>query len=145
MLTLLIAIQQSVSRTQLGIATSLNQFSRSIGGAVGVAIMGTVLSAGLAAELKTFAQNNNGLITTSRAAELAANPNALIEPEARAALPPNVLDALQEAMAVSIHKVFWVGTVLSAMALLVCFFLPPRRNEEKATEAESNVIEPLTS
>ena len=145
MLTLLIAIQQSVSRTQLGIATSLNQFSRSIGGAVGVAIMGTVLSAGLAAELNTFAQNNNGLITTSRAAELAANPNALIEPEARAALPPNVLDALQEAMAVSIHKVFWVGTVLSAMALLVCFFLPPRRDEEKDTEAESNLIEPLTS
>ena len=145
MLTLLIAIQQSVSRTQLGIATSLNQFSRSIGGAVGVAIMGTVLSAGLAAELNTFAQNNNSLITTSRAAELAANPNALIEPEARAALPPNVLDALQEAMAVSIHKVFWVGTVLSAMALLVCFFLPPRRDEEKDTEAESNLIEPLTS
>jgi len=145
MLTLLIAVQQSVSRTQLGIATSLNQFSRSIGGAVGVAIMGTVLSAGLAAELNTFAQNNNGLITTSRAAELAANPNALIEPEARAALPPNVLDALQEAMAVSIHKVFWVGTVLSAMALLVCFFLPPRRDEEKDTEAESNLIEPLTS
>jgi len=145
MLTLLIAVQQSVSRTQLGIATSLNQFSRSIGGAVGVAIMGTVLSAGLAAELNTFAQNNNSLITTSRAAELAANPNALIEPEARAALPPNVLDALQEAMAVSIHKVFWVGTVLSAMALLVCFFLPPRRDEEKDTEAESNVIEPLTS
>ena len=145
MLTLLIAVQQSVSRAQLGIATSLNQFSRSIGGAVGVAIMGTVLSAGLAAELNTFAQNNNGLITTSRAAELAANPNALIEPEARAALPPNVLDALQEAMAVSIHKVFWVGTVLSAMALLVCFFLPPRRGEEKDTEAESNVIEPLTS
>ena len=145
MLTLLIAIQQSVSRAQLGIATSLNQFSRSIGGAVGVAIMGTVLSAGLAAELNTFAQNNNGLITTSRAAELAANPNALIEPEARAALPPNVLDALQEAMAVSIHKVFWVGTVLSAMALLVCFFLPPRRDEEKDTEAESNLIEPLTS
>ena len=145
MLTLLIAVQQSVSRTQLGIATSLNQFSRSIGGAVGVAIMGTVLSAGLAAELNTFAQNNNGLITTSRAAELAANPNALIEPEARAALPPNVLDALQEAMAVSIHKVFWVGTVLSAMALLVCFFLPPRRDEEKDTEAESSIIEPLTS
>ena len=33
MLTLLLAIQQSVPRTQLGIATSLNQFSRSIGGA----------------------------------------------------------------------------------------------------------------
>ena len=36
-MTLLIAVQQSVGRAQLGIATSLNQLSRSIGGAVGVA------------------------------------------------------------------------------------------------------------
>src|SRR4028119_289082 len=57
MLTLLIAVQQSVARTQLGIATSLNQFSRSIGGAVGVAVMGAVLSAGLAARLDEVARD----------------------------------------------------------------------------------------
>ncbi|MGB8510741.1 MAG: MDR family MFS transporter, partial [Pyrinomonadaceae bacterium] len=45
MLTLLIAVQQAVPRAQLGVATSLNQFARSIGGAVGVAVMGAVLSA----------------------------------------------------------------------------------------------------
>jgi EmrB/QacA subfamily drug resistance transporter len=106
MMTLLIAVQQSVSRTQLGIATSLNQFSRSIGGAVGVALMGTVLSAGLASELERFVQNNGSLMTVERAAEFAANPNALIEPQAKAALSPIVLDALQEAMATSLHRVF---------------------------------------
>jgi hypothetical protein len=46
MLTLLIAVQQAVERTKLGVATSLNQFSRAIGGAFGVAIMGAVLTAG---------------------------------------------------------------------------------------------------
>ncbi len=145
MLTLLIAVQQSVQRTQLGVATSLNQFARSIGGAVGVALMGTVLSAGLAAELDKFARNNGSLITVERASELAANPNALIEPQARAALPPGVLDALQEAMATSIHKVFWVGAVLSAMALLVCFFLPRLEGKVEERELESREIEPLTS
>ena len=144
MLTLLIAVQQAVSRTQLGIATSLNQFSRSIGGAIGVALMGTVLSAGLATELNRVAQTDNSLMSVERAAQLAANPNALIEPQERAALPPGVLDALQEAMATSLHKVFWVGTVLSAMALLVCFFLP-RREDEKDKEIETSNIEPLTS
>ncbi|HEX8284756.1 MAG TPA: MDR family MFS transporter [Pyrinomonadaceae bacterium] len=124
MLTLLIAVQQSVGRTQLGIATSLNQFSRSIGGAVGVAIMGAVLSAGLASHLQGYARTSGGTLTPERAAELASNPNALIEPEARAALPPAVLDELQEAMAASIHKVFWTGTALSALALLVAFWLP---------------------
>jgi EmrB/QacA subfamily drug resistance transporter len=48
MLSLLLAGQSAVPREQLGIATSLSQFSRSIGGAVGVALMGTVMTASLA-------------------------------------------------------------------------------------------------
>ena len=37
MLSLLLAVQHGVERSQLGLATSLNQFSRSIGAAIGVA------------------------------------------------------------------------------------------------------------
>lgn len=124
MLTLLIAVQQAVPRAQLGIATSLNQFFRSIGGAVGVAIMGTVLSAGLTSYLSDFAGRNPAALSPQRAAELAANPNALIEPSARAALSPAALGALQSALASAIHNVFWVGAVVSALALLVTFALP---------------------
>ncbi|HYG10568.1 MAG TPA: MFS transporter, partial [Pyrinomonadaceae bacterium] len=138
MLTMLIAVQQSVARTQLGIATSLNQFSRSIGGAVGVAVMGAVLSAGLAARLDEVARSGSGVLTVERAAELAANPNALIDPQAGAALPPAALDALRRAMAGAIHNVFWVGTVLAALALLVSLYLPRAGDETTAppTEAE---------
>ena len=131
MLTLLIAVQQAVGRAQLGIATSLNQFSRSIGGAVGVAIMGAVLSAGLASHLQRVARTGAGPLTPERAEELASNPNALIEPQARAGLPPEVLDELQNAMAASIHNVFWTGTALAGLALLVALLLP-RQGEEGA-------------
>jgi EmrB/QacA subfamily drug resistance transporter len=47
MLALLLSVQHSVPRSELGLATSLNMFARSIGGAVGVSIMGTILAAGL--------------------------------------------------------------------------------------------------
>jgi EmrB/QacA subfamily drug resistance transporter len=124
MLTLLIAVQQSVPRTQLGIATSLNQFSRSIGGAVGVAVMGVVLSAGLSTHLSEIASKSGGALSPESASALAANPNALIEPSARAALPANVLAALQDSLAAAIHNVFWVGTALAGLALLVSFWLP---------------------
>jgi MFS family permease len=134
MLTLLIAVQQSVARAQLGIATSLNQFSRSIGGAVGVAIMGAVLSAGLASHLQEVARSGKGPLTPEGAVELAANPNALITPQARAALPPEVLEQLQEAMAAAIHKVFWTGTALAGLALLVSLRLP--------RDGEANVAAP---
>ncbi len=132
MLTLLIAVQQAVNKSQLGVATSLNQFSRSIGGAVGVAIMGAILSAGLAANLDTAARNGSGVISPAQAEAFAANPNALIDPQAQAALPYGALDTLRGAMATAIHKVFWVGAVLSALSLLVILFLPRSNNEENA-------------
>lgn len=130
MLTLLIAVQQSVPSTRLGIATSLNQFARSIGGAVGVAIMGVVLSAGLTSSLGDVARSGNSILTPERAAELSANPEALINPAARGALPEGALDVLQGAMASAIHRVFWVGTALSALALVVSLYLPRSHNRD---------------
>lgn len=44
MLSLLLAVQSAVAREQLGVATSLGQFTRSIGGAIGVAVMGAIVS-----------------------------------------------------------------------------------------------------
>ncbi len=124
MLTLLIAVQQAVERSKLGVVTSLNQFSRAIGGAFGVAIMGAFLTVGLAAQLEIAAQSGNANLTVEQAREFAANPNALIDPQAKSLIAPETLEVLQQAMAVSIHKVFWVAAVLSALALIVAFFLP---------------------
>lgn len=142
MLTLLIAVQQAVEKTQLGVATSLNQFSRSIGGAVGVAIMGAVLSAGLAANLLKIA-DEGGAITKVQAEAFAANPNALVDPKAQAAIPAAALDALRQAMAASIHKVFWVGAILSALSLLVVLYLPRVVGRENAepSQTEKDVSE----
>jgi hypothetical protein len=47
MLSMLLAVQGSVARERLGVATSLGQFTRSIGGAIGVAVMGAVVAASL--------------------------------------------------------------------------------------------------
>jgi EmrB/QacA subfamily drug resistance transporter len=49
MLSLLLAVQSAVPRTQLGVATSLGAFARSIGGAIGVAVMGAIVAASLPA------------------------------------------------------------------------------------------------
>ena len=124
MLTLLIAVQQAVERSKLGIATSLNQFSRSIGGALGVAIMGAVLTAGLATQLHGVASAEDSRFTHEQAAEFATNPNAIIEPSAKAALAPETLAILQTAMAAAIHPVFWVGAFMSLLALIAALFLP---------------------
>ena len=145
MLTLLIAVQQAVERTKLGVATSLNQFSRAIGGAFGVAIMGAVLTAGLATELEKAAESGNGVLSVVQAEQLASNPNALIDPNGRSELPNEVFDILQQAMAVSIHRVFWVGAVLSFLALIVAFWLPKQTDGEIHKTDESSGERMLTA
>jgi EmrB/QacA subfamily drug resistance transporter len=47
MLSLLLALQNAVPRDRLGVATSIGQFTRSIGGAIGVSMMGTIFSISL--------------------------------------------------------------------------------------------------
>ncbi len=123
MLTLLIAVQQAVERSQLGIATSLNQFSRAIGGAIGVAVLGAVLTAGLASQLSAAA-TRSGEMTQEQAAEFASNPNALIEPTAQASISPSQLHVLREAMGTAMRPVFFVGAIMSLFAFFVSLLLP---------------------
>lgn len=61
MLSLLLAVQSAVAREQLGVATSLGQFTRSIGGAIGVAVMGAVVAATIPATGSTPAALAVGL------------------------------------------------------------------------------------
>jgi len=145
MLTLLIAVQQAVKRSELGVGTSLNQFSRAIGGAFGVAIMGAVLTAGLATQLELAASQPNSPITAVQAIEFASNPNALIEPAAKATLSPETLNVLQQAMAASVHPVFWVGAVVCLLSLFISFTLPKKgeSGEEPIHSTESDVGETM--
>jgi EmrB/QacA subfamily drug resistance transporter len=134
MLTLLIAVQQAVERSKLGIATSLNQFSRAIGGAFGVAIMGAFLTAGLATQLNSAAQNGNANLSVEQAKSFAENPNALVDPSAKAKISPETLSVLQQAMANSIHRVFWVGAILSMLAFGVSFLIPAQTKKKEDEE-----------
>lgn len=106
MLTLLIASQHAVPRAQLGITTSLNQFSRSIGGALGVALLGAFLAAGLAA--------------------YSNDPNALVNPEARAHIAPAELAALQAALEATLRTIFAVCAAVVAVALIAAAIAMPK-------------------
>jgi EmrB/QacA subfamily drug resistance transporter len=100
MLALLLAIQHGVERAMLGIATSLNQFSRSIGAAVGVAVMGALL-----------ARSMSGMDLPGGAHGFAAGALRL-EGNARVHL------------AGALQQVFALGAGMTVLALIACFFLP---------------------
>jgi EmrB/QacA subfamily drug resistance transporter len=126
MLSLLLAVQHGVERSRLGIATSLNQFSRSIGAAIGVAAMGAILSRGL-----------SGVVLPGGAEAMAASATALSVP-------------VRAQFAAALHRVFVSGTLVSAAGLVATFFLPaisfsrgvPDSAGEKMIQAEMANLEP---
>jgi predicted MFS family arabinose efflux permease len=102
MLSLLLAVQHAVDRSQLGLATSLNQFSRSVGAALGVSAMGAILARGL-----------TGLALPGGAeSALASGAIALSGP-------------MRDQFAAALHRVFIAGAVVSGAGLLATMFLPP--------------------
>jgi len=100
MLSLLLAVQHGVERSQLGIATSLNQFARSIGAAIGVAAMGAIMSRGLAGVPLPTGRSH------STAGTMALSPD------------------LQAHFASALHLVFVAGSIVSVAALITSLFLP---------------------
>jgi membrane-associated protease RseP (regulator of RpoE activity) len=124
MFALLITMQNSVDRSRLGIATSLNQFSRSIGQTLGVAVMGAVMTFGLSSHLSDI-QRTSGR-SEAEVAQVVHNSSALIDPIARASLPPELLKAMAAALGGALRNVFLVGMAFAALGLISGFWLPPK-------------------
>jgi EmrB/QacA subfamily drug resistance transporter len=128
---LLIIMQNAVERGLLGIATSLNQFARSIGQTVGVAIMGTVMTLSLAAHVSDI-QRESGL-PQEEVSAVAHNSGALIDPIAREQMKseqPALLSAMKAALGDALRNVFLVGTGFAALALLSGLWIPAAQPRE---------------
>lgn len=122
MFALLITVQNSVARNQLGIATSLNQFSRSVGQTVGVAVMGTVMTLSLATHVSEI-QSASGL-PEEEVARIVRNPSELVDPIARARQKPELISAMSGALSGALHNVFMAGAAFAVIAFLSGLWLP---------------------
>ncbi|MEO7673189.1 MAG: hypothetical protein ABIU09_03820, partial [Pyrinomonadaceae bacterium] len=91
------------------------------------------------------AEDENSGISHEQAADFASNPNALIEPTAKSQLPKQTLDILQQAMAASIHPVFWVGAFMSFLALITVLFLPKPARPSAEVDGERLVMAEQTN
>jgi EmrB/QacA subfamily drug resistance transporter len=111
----LIAVQSTVRREALGTATSTVQFSRCIGGTLGVSVMGALLASRLASGLLAA-----GLDPAS------VSISALIDPVASGSSAA-LGDELRAVLAASIHGVFWLAFGAAALGLVATLFAPAGR------------------
>lgn len=121
MVSMLIAVQNRFPRQFRGIATSATQFFRTIGAALGIAVMGTIMARAMLTQL-------DGLQADQHSAELvyfARHPDSIVNPLARASIPAPVLEVLQGILGVALGDVFFMGFIVSVLAFGSAFLVPP--------------------
>ncbi len=103
----LVAVQNAVPWNRRGVATSSNQFFRTIGGSISVAALGAVLNSHLRDVLGAH-----------------ANANALLDPTARAGIDAVVRERGITALAEGLHTIFLICLVAAVAAVFIAMLFP---------------------
>jgi EmrB/QacA subfamily drug resistance transporter len=119
----LIAVQSTVERRFLGTATSTVQFSRSIGGVLGVSVMGVVLSMRLAANLQAAGMD-----------PATVSLNSLLDPIAQASATATLDTTLRTALSGAMQNVFLLAFVAAAIGLAATALAPAGRIAQLAAQ-----------
>ena len=118
MQVLVLAVQNAVDYSDLGVATSGATLFRSIGGSVGTAVLGSIFTNRLATELKSALPPSAGSGVSASIAH--ANPASL------GRLPPTVHAAYIDAFTKALSTVFVVAAGVAAFAFLLSWALEQR-------------------
>jgi len=124
MQTIVIALQNSVDFQDMGIATSSNTFFRSLGGAFGTAIFGTIFSNrvayylqdNIAALQSTDPQSLTGF-DPAKLKEITTNTSVI------STLPPVIRDTVLHSFAQTFHMVFLAAAPVTFIGFVLAFFL----------------------
>jgi EmrB/QacA subfamily drug resistance transporter len=154
-----LTVQNAVDQKLLGVATASSQLFRSVGGTVGVAIMGTLLNSRMKDKMASMSQtgDTNQMAASPELAgklESLQNPQLLLDHEKleglkntlpQEAIPffDNVMLKLQDSLSYALSGVFIFVTITMAVAILLTFFIkevPLRSAKDQPSVKKENVI-----
>ncbi|MDD5092882.1 MAG: MDR family MFS transporter [Dehalococcoidia bacterium] len=133
-----IAVQNAVPYRLMGVATSSIQFIRSIGGTLGLAVFGSVMTNRFSSDLThAVPPSVKDALQQGQLSSMAHNPQALVSPEAQEQLHSQfnqlgpqgeglfqqLVDALRHALSSAITEVFLIGLIVALIALAATVFL----------------------
>ena len=119
MQNLVLVTQNAVEARQLGVATSAVTFFRSLGGTIGVSVMGTILGTSVADQLKTSIATLPADQQASAAQAMAGGTIPKL-----AELPEALRILVETAYGLGIGEVFLVGIPIAVVTLIAVIFLP---------------------
>ena len=145
-----LAAQNSVDLRELGVVTALTQFSRSIGGTVGAALFGSLLTNQFSPAI-TAAAGKAGLAVPARVMDHLQNPQALVDPHAADALKDalvasspqgadlyaGLLLVIKQGLSSALHDTFLTASLLLVGGVLLMLLLKeaPLRRRQRTPQA----------
>ena len=151
----LITIQNAVPHSVLGITTSTNTFFRTVGGAIGLAVSGSVMTNTFPAKFtEGLSPQLTSIIPPDQLSAMAENPQVLVSPDALTQLQglfanfgeqgimllQSLVDTLRESLGLAIGQVFTVSFFILIAALVISLFIkqiPLRTNHGEGDEPPS--------
>jgi EmrB/QacA subfamily drug resistance transporter len=132
-----LAVQNALSYRLLGIATSSIQFFRSIGGTIGIAVFGTMMTTRVSANLKPALPTDVREVVPDELLTQLEDPQVLLSPDSVDRLREGfnrlgadgprlfseTLSSMRAVLGEALGDVFFVGLIVAAMALAVAFLL----------------------
>ncbi|NTU50503.1 MAG: MFS transporter [Desulfobulbaceae bacterium] len=135
----LVAVQVGVPKRKMGVATSTVQFFRSVGGTVGLSILGGV-------QLGAF---QKGLLTefigekTPALSNLIEQPHLILDPVSRSTIPQDAIQKVSLVLANSIQEVFFLAMLVSIIGIFISWKMPslnPKQLSESVLQEEEKIL-----
>ena len=121
-LSTLLIVQDSLTPADLGVATSFHQFSRTLGGTIGVGLCGGIVTS----RLMTRLESADNSLPQAIVARLHESHENLFQADFQAMIPEGAAKILQEAVANSVYSAFIIVFAVSLIGLCLVGFLPDK-------------------
>lgn len=133
-----LAVQNAFDHSLLGVATASSQFFRQIGGTLGIAVFGTIVTAQLKGDLvgrlppEVKAEAPDELLQRLEEPRILLSPSALEKlreafgafGDSGTVLYEQTVGAMRGVLGDGVHEVFLMGLAVAVIALVVSVFLP---------------------
>ncbi|MDM8541326.1 MFS transporter [Desulfococcaceae bacterium HSG9] len=130
-LSTLLVVQNSLDKSDLGVATTSHQFARSIGGTLGVGICGGLVTAKITSAINSLSLSGAlDRLPADIILQIREHIERLFQPEFQSYLPPHVKTALQKSVGQGLEAVFWLVLIVSLICLTFCLCLPGGKDSD---------------
>jgi EmrB/QacA subfamily drug resistance transporter len=121
----LLVVQNSVDISNLGVSTASHQFTRTLGGTIGIGISGSLVTVTFLNALeKVLSLDLQQTIDLELLSRIQQNVGNIFLPEIQTLMSTDVQHALQEAVGHGVMPVFWISLLASSVCLVFAILLP---------------------